>query len=232
MSSSVKILIIEDEKDINDLLALQLGREDYRVDQALDGQDGLSKALQNSYHVIILDWMLPSLSGLEVLRQIRQQKKSSEVAIIMATAKTQNDDIIIGLECGADDYLTKPFDISVLKARIKAVLRRSPAISKPKESIMNIGDLNINQENHIVSCRGQKIELTISEFKLLSSMAINYGKVLSRKELILEIQGEGVTVIDRSIDTHMVGLRKKLGACSELVKTVRGVGYKLTVDPE
>lgn len=229
---NVHILIIEDEKDINDLLALQLGREGYIIDQAYDGYEGAQKAILNRYHVVVLDWMMPSMSGIDVLRKIREKKKSDELALIMATAKSQNEDIILGLECGADDYITKPFDISVLKARIKAVLRRSPAISKPKQSIMNVGDLTINQDEHIVSCKGQKIDLTISEFKLLSSMIINYGKVMSRKELIHEIQGEGVTVIDRSIDTHMVGLRKKLGMCSDLIKTIRGVGYKLQVGPD
>ncbi len=224
---NIRVLIIEDEKDINDLLALKLGRDGYVIDQAYDGYEGLQKALLNKYHVVVLDWMMPSMNGIDVLRKIREKKKSDELAILMATAKGQNEDIILGLECGADDYLSKPFDVSVLKARIKAVLRRSPAVSKPKQSIMTVGDLTINQDEHVVTCRGEKIDLTISEFKLLSSMIINYGKVLSRKELITEIQGEGVNVIDRSIDTHMVGLRKKLGHCSDLIKTVRGVGYKL-----
>lgn len=224
---NTKILVIEDEKDINDLLALQLGREGYQVDQAYDGQSGLLKVSQNQYDVVILDWMLPGMSGIDILRQIRQTKKSNELAVIMTTAKGQSDDVILGLEQGADDYLPKPFDVGVLKARIKAVLRRSPMVSKSDEKILKVGDLVINQTEHTVMSAGKKIDLTISEFKLLSSLVINYGKVMSRKSLIAEIQGEGVVVIDRSIDTHMVGLRKKIAPCSDYIKTVRGVGYKI-----
>jgi len=224
---NIKILVIEDEKDINDLLALQLGREGYDVDQAYDGQVGLSKATQNDYEVLILDWMLPAMSGIDILKKIRETKKSDKLAVIMTTAKGQADDVVSGLEHGADDYLAKPFDMNVLKARIKSVLRRSPMVSKSDEKILKVGGLSINQNEHVVTCEGQKIDLTISEFKLLSSLVINTGKVLSRKALIAEIQGDGVTVIDRSIDTHMVGLRKKIGPCSDLIKTVRGVGYKI-----
>lgn len=224
---NTKILVIEDEKDINDLLALQLSREGYEVDQAYDGPTGLNKAINNQYDVLVLDWMLPGMNGIDILKQIREIKKSDELAIIMTTAKGQSDDIILGLEVGADDYLAKPFDIGVLKARIKAVLRRSPMISASDEKVLTVSGLVINQNEHIVTCDGQKIDLTISEFKLLLSLVINAGKVLSRKALIAEIQGDGVTVIDRSIDTHMVGLRKKIGSCSDLIKTVRGVGYKI-----
>lgn len=225
--SNVRILVIEDEKDINDLLTLQLGREGYSVDQAYDGQIGLSKLQENNYDILILDWMLPGLNGIDILKQIRQTKKSDQLAVIMTTAKGQSDDVIQGLEVGADDYLSKPFDVGVLKARVKAVLRRSPMVSKSDKKVLAVGGLSINQDEHSVTCDGTKIDLTISEFKLLSSLIINAGKVLSRKALIAEIQGDGVTVIDRSIDTHMVGLRKKISPCSDLIKTVRGVGYKI-----
>lgn len=229
MEPKVKILVIEDERDINDLISLQLNREGYDVTQSYDGQDGLMKALNSEFHVVVLDWMLPSINGLEILKKIREQKKSDKMAIIMATAKGHSDDIILGLEHGADDYLSKPYDLNVLKARVKAILRRGPAISQSTQKVLIAGDLELNLVEHTVTCKGAKIDLTISEYKLLSSLMINQGKVLSRKDLILEIQGEGVTVIDRSIDTHMVGLRKKLGLCSDLVKTVRGVGYKIEV---
>jgi DNA-binding response OmpR family regulator len=225
--ANTKVLIIEDEKDINDLLALQLSREGYVIDQAYDGQDGLSKSLENKYDVLILDWMLPGINGIDILKQVRENKKSDQLAIIMTTAKGQADDVVLGLEHGADDYLSKPFDVNVLKARIKAVLRRSPMVSKSDEKILKVGNMAINQSEHTVTCEGQKIELTISEFKLLSSLVINQGSVMSRKALIAEIQGDGVTVIDRSIDTHMVGLRKKIAPCSDYIKTIRGVGYKI-----
>lgn len=224
---NIKILVIEDEKDINDLLALQLSREGYAVDQAYNGQEGLSKALENKYDVLVLDWMLPGINGIDILKQIRQTKKSDQLAVIMTTAKGQADDVIMGLEHGADDYLSKPFDLGVLKARIRAVLRRSPMVSQSDEKILKIGKMTINQSEHTVTCDGQRMDLTISEFKLLSSLVINQGNVMSRKELIAEIQGDGVTVIDRSIDTHMVGLRKKIAPCSDYIKTIRGVGYKI-----
>jgi two-component system alkaline phosphatase synthesis response regulator PhoP len=226
----IKILVIEDEKDINDLLTLQLNREGYQVDQAYDGQSGLAKIHTNTYQVLLLDWMLPGLSGLDILKEVRKNKSSQELAVIMTTAKGQSDDVIAGLELGADDYLTKPFDIEVLKARIKAVLRRSPMISKSEDQILNVGDLSLNQISHVVTCNGHKLDLTISEFKLLAALMINKDKAMSRKELIAEIQGEGVVVIDRSIDTLMVGLRKKIAPCSDYIKTVRGVGYKLEVE--
>jgi two-component system phosphate regulon response regulator PhoB len=227
MNRHLKILIVEDEKDINDLLHMQLLRDGHTADQAFDGTQALSFILRNHYDLIVLDWMLPGISGIDVLKKVRELKKPNETAVIMTTAKGHADDIVMGLEMGADDYLPKPFDVNVLKARIKAVLRRGMMNEKSDDRVLTIGELMMNQREHSVSCQGQKIDLTISEFKLLSSMMLNYGRVLTRKELIQQIQGEGINVIDRSIDTHMVGLRKKLGACSDLVKTVRGVGYKI-----
>jgi two-component system phosphate regulon response regulator PhoB len=232
MSRHLKILIVEDEKDINDLLHMQLVRDGHSADQAFDGTQALSLILKNHYDLVVLDWMLPGVSGIDILKKMREMKKPNETAVIMTTAKGHADDIVIGLEMGADDYLAKPFDMNVLKARIKAILRRGMINEKSEDRVLTIGDLVMNQREHVVSCQGQKVDLTISEFKLLSSMMINYGRVMTRKELIQQIQGEGINVIDRSIDTHMVGLRKKLGPCSDLVKTVRGVGYKIQVEPE
>jgi two-component system phosphate regulon response regulator PhoB len=231
-NGTLKILVVEDEKDINDLLSMQLTREGHLVDKAFDGIEAISFISKNHYDVVVLDWMLPGANGIDVLKKIREEKNSQKTAVIMATARGHSDDVVMGLEAGADDYLAKPFDMNVLKARIKAVLRRMTMVDNADTRLLTVGGLAVNQREHTVSCQGQKIELTISEFKLLASMMHNYGRVMTRKELIHLIQGEGISVIDRSIDTHMVGLRKKLGPCADLVKTVRGVGYKIQVEPE
>ena len=202
--SGKTILVIEDEKDINDLIALQLSREGYTIDQAYDGQSGLSKLANRTYDIVILDWMLPGTSGIEILKKIRHGEAGHETAVIMTTAKGMPEDVVYGLEHGADDYLAKPFDLNVLKARIRAVLRRSPMVSSSSEHVLTVGDLVVNLREHKATSAGQKMDLTVSEFKLLSALMINVGKVMSRKELISEIQGEGVVVIDRSIDTHML----------------------------
>ncbi len=223
----VEVLVVEDERDINDLVSLHFERAGYRVDQAFDGVEGLTLALNKTYSVIVLDWMLPGKSGLDLLKELRIHKNSNSVAVIMATAKGQADDIILALESGADDYIAKPYDIDVLKARVKALLRRGPMVSESQKSVIKVQGLELNSKEHKVHCDGKEVDLTISEFKLLAALMMNLGEVLSRKELIAEIQGEGVSVVDRSIDTHMVGLRKKIGPCADLIQTVRGVGYKI-----
>lgn len=225
--ANTRLLVVEDEKDINNLIALHFQREGFIVDQVYDGVSGLNLALKNDYAVMILDWMLPGKSGIDILKELRQSKKSTTLAIIMTTAKGQPDDIILGLESGADDYISKPYDLDVLKARVNALLRRSPMVSTSDKPSIQVGGLKINTKEHAVSCHEVEIDLTISEFKLLAALSMNVGEVLSRKALIAEIQGEGVSVVDRSIDTHMVGLRKKIGPCADLIKTVRGVGYKI-----
>src|SRR5690606_10733573 len=224
---NVRVLVVEDERDINNLIALHFEREGFIVDQVYDGVTALEVALKNSYAVMVLDWMLPGKTGIDILKELRSHKKSDSIAVIMTTAKGQPNDVILGLESGADDYISKPYDMDVLKARVKALLRRNPMVSTSDKSVVKVGELKLNIKEHVVTCRGSEIDLTISEFKLLAALMMNLGSVLSRKSLIAEIQGEGVSVVDRSIDTHMVGLRKKIGSCSDYIKTVRGVGYKI-----
>ncbi len=225
-----KILVVEDEKAINDLIAMSLKKDGYEIEQVFDGHEAVKKITDNNYSLVVLDWMLPHVSGLEILERVQELKSKNGFGVLMVTAKTQPEDIVLGLDSGADDYIPKPFDLNVLRARVKAILRRNGADVKPHTPLL-IGALKLDTETHEVQCGSDKIDLTISEFKLLHSLLLNIGKVMTRKQLVTEIQGEGVVVVDRSIDTHMVGLRKKLGECSNLIQTVRGVGYRLTHEP-
>jgi len=230
--SKAKILIVEDELDIRELIALHLGREGYPVDQCESGADGLKKIQENHYQLIVLDWMLPDMSGLDILKRVKSNEGTKALPVIMVTARGEATDIVEGLESGADDYLAKPFDTDVLLARVSALLRRvslgvGDTQKKPSE-VLKLGNLEINTALHEARCSGELLDLTPSEFKLALTLVSNRGRVLTRKALIEEIQGKGISVVDRAIDTHVFGLRKKLGPCSELIETVRGVGYRVS----
>ncbi len=220
--SPFQILVVEDEKDVRDLIVLHLKREGYTVDIAETGGQALSAIQKKSYNLIVLDWMLPEVSGLEICKNV-----SGKCPVLMVTAKSEPADIVLGLEMGADDYVTKPFEIPILIARVRALLRRQSQKQTSTSKRIQIADLLIDMETYDVQCKGMKIELTASEFKLLSALMIHAGKVLSRDKLIDLVQGEGIVVTDRAIDTHVFGLRKKLDQCSEIVETIRGVGYRV-----
>lgn len=224
-----KVLIVEDEKDIADLMSIHLKREGIEVEVAENGEQAFNFLDKQEFSFLILDWMLPGVSGLDICKQIRQGKGPlKQIPILLVTARAQTADIVLGLEMGADDYITKPFDIPVFLARVRALLRRSSHLDKDQDdSKIQIGGLVLDTERHEVKCNGQPTELTPSEFKLLHAMMKNRGRVLTRERLIELVQGEGVTVIDRAIDTHIFGLRKKLGDCANLVETIRGVGYRV-----
>lgn len=224
--SNPKVLVVEDEKAINDLIAINLKREGYDVEQVFDGKEAIEKIRSQTYNLLILDWMLPNANGIEILGRIKSLKDNKGFGVLMVTAKTQAEDIILGLDSGADDYVTKPFDLSILRARAKAIMRRYIKSTNIETNELFLGGISLDTKTYDVKCDGQKIELTISEFKLLKAMLSNVGKVMTRKQLVAEVQGDGVVVVDRSIDTHMVGLRKKLGTCADLIETVRGVGYR------
>jgi two-component system, OmpR family, phosphate regulon response regulator PhoB len=236
-SSSFRILLVEDEADIRDLISLHLGREGYAVESAIDGEEGLRKLRQAPYDLLVLDWMLPGISGLELTRIFRSPASASEIPasgapILMVTARMEAADIVLGLEAGADDYVTKPFEIPVLLARVRALLRRSKqTVEKPGAPLV-LGDVWIDPNSYEVKCAGELLSLTPSEFKLLLALAQNRGRVLTRDRLIDCVQGAGVTVVDRAIDTHIFGLRKKLGACADVIETVRGVGYRVRSDSD
>jgi two-component system phosphate regulon response regulator PhoB len=221
---SAKVLVVEDEADIRDLLVLHLGRAGFQIDEAVDGSEALTKIRKNKYELLILDWMLPSLSGLEITKSVRAEK--NHVPILMSTAKSATTDIVVGLEAGADDYLVKPFEIPVLIARAKALLRRTESL--PDVPQLTLGDIQIDTNAHKVKNTSGEISLTPYEFKLLATLAKNKGRVLTRDQLIQEVQGDGVAVVERAIDTHIFGLRKKLGESANYIETVRGVGYRIS----
>jgi DNA-binding response OmpR family regulator len=224
-----KVLIVEDERDIADLMALHLKRDGIEVEIAENGEQAFQSLENKSFDLLILDWMLPGISGLDICKKIRQPGSKCEITpILLVTARAQTSDIVLGLEMGADDYITKPFDLSVFIARVRALLRRSGrGVQTETENQIQIGHLVLDTERHEVRCHAGLVDLTPSEFKLLHAMMKNRGRVLTRERLIELVQGEGVAVIDRAIDTHIFGLRKKLGECANLVETIRGVGYRV-----
>jgi two-component system phosphate regulon response regulator PhoB len=227
-----RILLVEDEQDIRSLMALHLRREGLELVEAADGDEALRALQQGGWSVLVFDWMLPGMNGLELIRAVRQQ--DPKTPILMVTAKAEAADIVLGLETGADDYLVKPFEVPVLLARVRALLRRwkmqqetPQALASGGASERVVGGLRLLPDSHELFCDGAPVALTISEFKLLSAILEAQGKVLTRGQLIELIQGQGVSVVDRTVDTHVFGLRKKLEACGDLIETVRGVGYRI-----
>ncbi len=218
------ILVVEDDHEIRELICSQLKKESYNVDEASSGELALQKIKKDKFDLMVLDWMLPGLNGIELATIV---KALHATPILMVTAKSEAQDIVKGLESGADDYITKPFDLNIFKARVKALLRRTPGAAT-SDTIVKIGGLRIDKKSHEVTCDGEAVQLTLSEFKLLTALAASQGAVLTRDKLIEQIQGEGVAVIDRTVDTHVFGLRKKLGSCSDLIETVRGIGYRIS----
>ncbi|HAG91454.1 MAG TPA: DNA-binding response regulator [Bdellovibrionales bacterium] len=235
MSSTPKrVLVVEDETEIRELIALHLRREGYLVDDLGTGDLARTQLSKQPYDMVIVDWMLPGLSGLELTRWIRTELKQLQLPILFVTAKTDPEHVAAGLDAGADDYLAKPFDTLVLMARVNALMRRKSWMDSfnveseqsPHAHIL-IGELKLDRDAYEVYLRDEKLDLTKSEFKLLEALMMSQGKVLTRKTLIELIQGDGVNVVGRTVDTHVFGLRKKLKDHSELIETIRGVGYRV-----
>ncbi|MGL5347323.1 MAG: response regulator [Peptostreptococcaceae bacterium] len=225
-----KILVIDDEMHIVELLKFNLETSNYNVDFAYDGLDGYIKAKENKPDLILLDWMLPNISGIDVLKKIRSDKDLKQIPVIMLTAKNMENDKIEGLEVGADDYITKPFSIKELLARISSVLRRYNINEKPNESVLSSGSLKLDLYKHEVYKGTEKIELTLKEFELLKLLLENKGKVLSRNHLLDKIWGYEYYGETRTVDVHIRYLRKKIEGDStseKYIQTVRGVGYKI-----
>ena len=218
------ILVVEDEADIRELICLHLSREGHTVESCANGAEALKRIADKTYDLLILDWMLPEKSGLEITKEVRKNHSYDSLGILMVTAKSTNADLILGLESGADDYLMKPFELSVLMARARALLRRK----EKKGALLELGPIQIDENAHEARIGGELISLTPYEFKLLATLIQNKGRVLTRDKLIEEVQGSGVAVVERAIDTHVFGLRKKLGESADLIETVRGVGYRIT----
>lgn len=229
MTKKERVLIVEDEKDIAELMLLHLKREGCEVDVVDNGEEAITRIQNQKYSLLVLDWMLPGISGLDLCKKLRGEKLiASGTCILMVTARAQAADIVLGLEVGADDYLTKPFDLSVFLARVRALFRRAhQSETTQEETRIEIGDLAIDCGTHEVKCGKTVADLTPSEFKLLYALMKNRGRVLTRDRLIQLVQGDGVSVIDRAIDTHIFGLRKKLGDYGAIIETIRGVGYRV-----
>ena len=222
------ILVIEDEKDIRDLISFQLSSEGHNVLVA----ESVDKALQiietiETVDLFIIDWMLPGImSGLEFTRNLRSQTKYAKVPVIIITALTQPDNIVAALDSGADDYITKPFDLSVLQARVRVQLRNLEKNREVKSDILQFGNLKIDVSKCRVWIGNDEAQLTSTEFKILALLSSRPGHVFTREQFINNIQGENIFVTGRTIDTHMAGLRKKIGEAANLIETIRGIGYR------
>src|SRR5206468_6584824 len=218
--SGRKILIIEDESDVADLLALNLRKAGYRVSTATDGASGLHKVRDDRPDFIILDLMLPKMSGLEVCRILKSDTATSQIPILMLTAKAEEVDRIVGLEFGADDYVTKPFSPREVVLRIRAILRRG---EKADESL-KAGPIVIDPARHEVSVHGKRVNLTSLEFKLLRTLMQRRGRVQARDRLLNDVWGYESVIDTRTVDTHVRRLRKKLGKAADAIESVRGFG--------
>ena len=220
-----KILVVEDEKDILELVKYNLEREGYDVLALHSAEEALKRLSKELPDLIILDLMLPGMDGLETCRLIKQETKTRDIPIIILTAKSEESDVIVGLQLGADDYVTKPFSPKVLLARIKAVLRRLSQKDLPRE-VKRIGELNIDILKHKVAYQGKAIDLTTIEFNILEFLSRSPGRVFSRDQIMDNVWKEGKFIIDRAVDVHIRGLRKKLDKAADFIETVRGVGYR------
>ncbi len=220
-----RILIVEDDHSLAEIVAYNISQAGYEVTVARDGSDGLQQAELLQPELIILDLMLPVMDGLEVCRRLRSNPATADVLVLMLTAKSEEADEVVGFSVGADDYVSKPFSVKVLLERMKAMLRRRENNADSRELISCQG-ITIDMRRHRVTLNNIELELTPSEFRLLESMIRQPGRAFSRDQLIDSALGENTIVLERTIDVHIRSLRKKLGAHSNLIETVRGVGYR------
>ncbi len=226
-AATERVLVVDDEPDIVALVAYHLAKSGYSVSTATSGPEGLAVARRDKPSLIVLDLMLPGLSGLEVMEELRGDTSTSRIAVLMLTARREESDRIKGLTLGADDYLTKPFSPQELVLRVAAILRRVKAGHEESEEIKQVGPLRIESTAHRVTVDGREIDLTPTEFKLLLLLAERRGRVQPRN-LLLEIVWEAAPDIQtRTVDMHVQRLRAKLGAAGDLIETVRGFGYRI-----
>lgn len=226
-----KLLLIEDEEDIAALIKLQADMSGYKMIVETDGLNGFRAVERENPELIILDIMLPGLNGLDVCRKVKTHPEFKHIPIILISAKSEELDIVLGLELGADDYMTKPFSPKVLMSKIKAVLRR---VSEPEvvPVIIAFGQFTMDVDRFLLKKKDKNLSLTLSEFNILKRLLSHKGKVLTRNQLLDELQNDDAFVVDRNIDVHIASLRKKLGPNFEWIETVRGVGYRFRDDEE
>ena len=219
------IVVVDDEPDIVELITHHLKKEGFKVRGFYDGESLFPFVTNTLPDLVILDLMLPGIDGLEVCRTLRKSEKTSSIPIIMLTAKGTETDIVVGLELGADDYIVKPFSPRELIARVKAILRRAQPAKKTK--LFKVGDLVLDLTKYEVRVKNKKVDLTTTEFRVLAILSEKPGWVLTRNQLLDDLWEDEKIVLDRTIDVHIRNLREKLGETGKLIKTIRGIGYKI-----
>jgi two-component system phosphate regulon response regulator PhoB len=224
------ILVVEDEAPLLTLLRYNLEKQGFRVEEATDGQEALLRVAENKPDLVLLDWMLPSLSGIEVCRQIRRRPATRDLPVIMVTARTEDQDAVRALDIGADDYITKPFAVEALMARIRALLRRSGSV--PTKGTLVFLDLSMDQDAHRVVRNARPLHLGPTEYRLLEFFLLHPGRVFSREQLLDAVWGRDIHVEPRTVDVHIRRLRKAINGEGEadIIRTVRSAGYALDLE--
>ncbi len=226
--SKTRVLIVEDDRALSEVLFYNLQKEGFNVFRAYDGREGIEQARLKLPDVVVLDLMLPRVSGMDVCRQLRKMKETKDIGILMLTAKGEDIDQIDGFEAGADDYVVKPYSIPVLLERLRALQRRRTPDEPQEVSVeqLECSGVKVDLRRHQVFLNGVELELTHSEFKLLHTLIAQPGKAFERSELIESALGEDTLVLERTIDVHIRAIRRKLGDLADVIETVRGVGYR------
>lgn len=220
-----KILIVEDEQDIVEILSYNLAKEGYELEQAFDGQEGYEKAVAFNPDLILLDIMMPIMDGIELCEKLRSEDRFKDTIIVFLTARSESFTHISALDTGGDDFIAKPIKPNVLKSRLRALLRRHPSFNKDKDSsVLVFGDLTIDLDSFSISINNNKLSMAKKEFELLALLVSKPGKVFKRDEIMNKVWGNEVIVGDRTIDVHVRKLREKIG--KHFIKTIKGVGYK------
>jgi two-component system phosphate regulon response regulator PhoB len=220
------ILVVEDEEDIRELLRFHLVRDGYSVTTAASGEEALRAVARKAPNLVLLDLMLPGVSGLDVCRALKGEPRTRGISVVMVTARGEESDVVAGLELGADDYIVKPFSLKVLVSRVRAVLRRRQTVPTDESAPLRVHGIEINPGRHEVRVAGKPVEMTFSELRILHTLARQPGWVLTREQIVDAVRGADYAVTDRAVDVQIVGIRKKLGARADCIETVRGVGYR------
>jgi two-component system phosphate regulon response regulator PhoB len=224
-----KVIVIEDEKDILNVIEYNLRREGFQVHGVRNGEEGLAAVRTMNPDLVLLDLMLPGRDGLDICRTLKEDPRTRKLPIIMVTAKGEESDVVLGLGLGADDYIAKPFGVKELVARVRAVLRRASAAGEESDGqTITRGPIEIDPLRYQVRLKGTPVELTPTEFRLLEVLAAHPGRVFTRDQLLNRTISPDVAVVDRNIDVHIRAIRKRLAACPALIETVRGIGYRFT----
>ncbi|NRA89665.1 MAG: response regulator transcription factor [Simkaniaceae bacterium] len=230
MTQKKRILLIEDEEDIAALIKLQADLSGYKLHVEVDGINGYRAVEREKPDLVIVDVMLPGQNGFDVCRKIKNNSELKNIPVIILSAKGEELDMILGLELGADDYVSKPFSPKVLFSRIKAVLRRGKEPEKASK-LLSFGDFTLDVSRYLLKKNGEPVTITLSEFGILKRLLMQQGKVLTRNQLLNDVHNDDVFIVDRNIDVHIAALRKKLGPNFNWIETVRGVGYRLREKP-